>query len=187
MVTYSKSCLPTTMRNTGFLYRMLPGLLVLAMLYTSAATARSMHQGGGSIGPDTQGWIRLGNELANKRVPKHDEFYEDGKSLYLGSATSQRVQFCVAASSEAGEGARLVPVGRKSIRSLRGMEVTEFVKHLYDCENPGDYALGKFRFEDAGKVVYYLDRHYRLRLKQSSRVAKSRQHVTSSSMVASRD
>jgi len=113
--------------------------------------------------PDLSGAIRLGNETPKQPGNEQDPNYVKGRALFLGQGREDSVQFCVLASKS---DALLEPLNRKTIKALRRLQVKEFVKRLYDCENPKVYALSYFKAEEAGLVVYYLNSKYRLRLEQ---------------------
>lgn len=114
-------------------------------------------------GPDLSGAIRLGNEAPTQPEDEQDSNYVKGRALFLGQNREDSVKFCVLANKT---DALLEPLNRKTIKQLRRLPVKEFVKRLYDCDNPKVYALSYFEAEEAGMIVYYLNSKYRLRLEQ---------------------
>ncbi|MBT8138978.1 MAG: hypothetical protein KJP25_04360 [Gammaproteobacteria bacterium] len=138
--------------------------LVVSALFSSRVAAE-----GGRAGADTdinqRGWLEFWSESMNKRYPRHDENFIAGKQIYLGQSGDARIRFCLAADEQAPR----IPLSRKSLRPYRSMPVTAFVKVLYDCDDAKTHALQKLSPEEAGLVVYYLNRQYKLRLKQPGR------------------
>ena len=70
------------------------------------------------------------------------------------------------AEQAAVNGKSLVKLTRKTLAPFRTISINEFAKQLYDCNDLGKNVLAKLEKQEAGLVIYYLDRRFKLRLKQ---------------------
>lgn len=112
---------------------------------------------------DQRGWQEFWDKASNARYPRHDENFIAGKQIFLGQRGDKRFRFCLAKEPDAER----VPLTRKALRDYRRIPVTEFAKSLYDCDEPQAHVLQKMSPQDAGLVIYYLHKQYKLRLKQA--------------------
>ena len=112
------------------------------------------------VGSDA--WRQFWEDAVNAKYPKHDPNFIQGKNVYLGLKGHKKYNFCLAQNADD----QAVELNRKNLRDYRRMEVTAFIKSLYDCDDPGKLVLAKLDKKDAGLVVYYLHRQYKLRLRQ---------------------
>lgn len=111
--------------------------------------------------PDTLGWIEFRNEAIKERVPKYDDNFEEGEAIYKGKGAYEKYDYCVMGGDSSTE---LKPLKRKNVNALRRLTVSEFYRSLYDCNDPERLVLSKISSKEAGKVIYYLNQRYKLRL-----------------------
>ncbi|MGB5324667.1 MAG: hypothetical protein WBN40_04495 [Pseudomonadales bacterium] len=144
------------------------GILLCLCASLPASFACAEGRGGLDTTIDQRGWQEFWERATSVRYPRHDENFIQGKKIFLGQAGKQRIQFCLAEDANAPR----VPLSRESLKRYRKMPVTDFVKSLYDCDDPQVHALKKFPPEQGGLIVYYLHRQYKLRLQQNARTEK---------------
>jgi len=112
--------------------------------------------------PDTLGWIEFRNKANEAQVPRYDDDFEEGRAIYRGKGAHEKYDYCIMGSDNATE---LKPLKRKNVSSLRRLTVSELYRSLYDCNDPDRLVLSKISSKEAGKVIYYLNRQYKLRLR----------------------
>lgn len=157
---------------------------VLILLLFSAPGAWSQGYSGSKDTPvDTRGWLDVQEEMRNERYPKYDPAFEEGKKIFQGDGRHKKYAYCL--PSNASEAAKpstelsdkdamvqsalekgYIELNRKNLSPYRSLAVGDFANLLYDCDDPGKKVLAKLEKEDAGLVIYYLNREYRLRLRQ---------------------
>lgn len=117
----------------------------------------------GATPPDISGWIKFWDRARSDEYSKYDKQYEKGKAIYDGRSGHQKYHYCLLSDDST---APLIKLNRKTIRAYRGVEVKTFIKALYDCADPEVNVLTRLTGENAGLVVYYLHKRYRLKLNQ---------------------
>lgn len=144
-----------------------PMLISLIVVWASMAQvyARPTPMSGHQTPADASGWREINERAQTARVLMLDENYQKGKAIFLGKGKHKRYPYCVTDVNSATPEKRIT-LKRSNLLPFREMPVVEFVKQLFDCENPKQWVLNYLEKEDAGYVVYYLNRHYKLNLKQ---------------------
>ncbi|MBT8149077.1 MAG: hypothetical protein KJO24_04055 [Gammaproteobacteria bacterium] len=123
---------------------------------------------------DDRAWRDFWDKATNTRYPKHDPNYRAGREIYLGRGPHPRYRYCLAQDADAPR----LKLSRKNLKPYRGLPVTEFVQVLYDCDEPQVQVLGKLPKQQAGLVVYYLHKRYKLRLQQKQQGVPPKSAVT---------
>lgn len=154
--------------NAGILASLLSGLLLSGLPLTSVHA----HYDSGIYvpSPDERGWQDVWRDANRTRVKKHDPAYQEGKSIFLGTGHRPNFNYCLPTTpivdSDSNTTTELRPLNRKTLKTFRRLSVGLFANQLFDCDHPERKVLNQLTKEDAGLVIYYLNREYQLRLTQ---------------------
>ena len=162
-----------TMTKILILSSLVVGMVIPASLFAGAPFSNR------ETPVDQRGWREMWNKEANKKVPRYDKAYQEGKKIYKGTGGYDKYEFCVPKvakdiifkNDESFSAAFVgtldkVELSKKTVAPYRGLSVVEFASVLYDCNDPKSLVLNKLEKEDAGLVIYYLYGRYHLRLTQ---------------------
>ena len=157
---------------------LLNGAMALSLVISDVALAGAPFSNSDTP-VNNRGWREMWNKEANKKIPRYDKAYQEGKKIYKGRGDHEKYEYCVPKVSKdtvlenddnfsASFVGRLdkVKLNKKTVAPYRGLSVVEFASVLYDCNDPKALVLNKIERENAGLVIYYLHAHYHLKLKQ---------------------
>jgi len=91
-----------------------------------------------------------------------DQNYEAGKNIYNGRSDAYgKLKFCVVNTVTGDK----VPLKRSVLKPYKKTTVLTFAENLYDCNNPEQQMIQNLDANDMNLVLYYLDKRYKLKLK----------------------
>lgn len=158
-------------------------LIVQTVFLFSFLLSAKVYAGAPFANKDTpvnqRAWREMWNKESNKKVPRYDKAYQEGRKIFFGRGNYENYKYCVPKvgedtlfaeddtfSAEFVGMLEKVKLNRKTIAPYRGLTVVNFAKVLYDCDDPGTLVFNKIEKENAGLVIYYLHSHYSLQLEQ---------------------
>ena len=101
-------------------------------------------------------------EILGIRKPV-DKYFELGESYYKSPlADGSRLEYCVL-TAETG----LKKISRRSVRSFRNGPKSRFVNKLLHCSDPSVKIVEIVPAEETDAILYYLNKRFKLRLKDS--------------------
>lgn len=101
-----------------------------------------------------------------------DPGYIRGREAFIGDDENNRIQFCVLPVDEDKQPVSIAQamdffkLSKKSLRPYKNAEAVTLARALINCEAPKEYALKKITKPERIYVIYYLNKRYRLNLKE---------------------